>query len=319
MARPTAPALRRRLRRLDKPALARFVAALWAGAGWSTAVRGTRVVASRRTPRPERRIIANVAGPRALADALVRPPDDADLLVAPAGGAVARLLEVRTGRRVLDADDLHERLTYGIDDAAREHVLSALDTGPPRPPTRRAVLSALAVGAGGMAAGATAPAPAPAPPTELNRDVAPQIRHELEGSPTTGRVVAGFDGANVSQQSPCDAGPRAAVHQQVTVLHRELRTRRESDADLSRVLDDGNPALSEGFVEALEAVGVEPLRRATAVYTGAAEHDGHRARVRVRGPTGGGKRVVYVFALTRADDGCWQITGAWNYSGEKSG
>lgn len=129
MTRPTVRQLRRRLRALDRRQFARFVAALWAAAGWSTAVRDGRVVARRHEPRRERRDLAVVGGGRDVAATLAVAPRDADALVTPVGERTARLLAARTDLEVVDAAALHERLTDDVDAELRDRIVAELLEG----------------------------------------------------------------------------------------------------------------------------------------------------------------------------------------------
>lgn len=305
MTCPTPATFRRRLRRLDDEALARFVAALWAAAGWSTAVREGRIVARRRDPASERRVIAVAAGPAAVTGALVRPPRDVDLLVAPAGERTGRVLAARTELPVVAAADLHERLTYGVADEARERLLAEFlpDDAVPEDPvtsTRRALLSSLAVGFGVGGSGAVAP------------------RYRLDGVPPTGtkfflqETAGGVAGPGhtaagaTSPARPCWTDPRETVAVQVERLGAADRNRDRGDVGEAVVED---PALTEAFVDATTSAGARPLFHARSVRVGAALGDEDQTRVPVTVTALDGT-VVYEFTLVRSEAGCWRTVGA---------
>lgn len=271
MASTTGRVLRRRLRRLDTAGLARFVAALWATTGWSTAVRGRRVIAERRDPRRERRVLAVVAGPGSAAATLFRPPSDADLLVAPVGHWTGRALAGRTGLSVVDANDLAERLTYAVDAEARDHLLGSYLPGSGEVTTRRAAVSMAAVALGV----ATAHGVAPRPPVDGTPE--PGVRSRLDGVASYGSPAITTYGereekaavrvADEEESGPCRRDPRALATDVADVLWGSDR---------------------------VERVGVPAV-------------EGDRATVPVTAESASRERAAYRIELVRTERDCWRF------------
>jgi hypothetical protein len=312
MTRLTPRELRRRLRRLDADSLARFVAALWAASGWSTSVQDRRVVARRYEPRTERRDLAVVAGHVDVARALARVPDDVDAVVTPVGEREARLLSARTDLPVVDAGELHERLTYGVDAAAREHLLAEHVPDAEGVVSRRSVLSTVAVGAGVFAGGALAPAstsqsqfqgsmwhdlggPGPSAPGlgEPDDEYAPVDQPEEDRSPTPTPVAA------------CESDPRRALVAQIAKFRREVAVHSDFFIEGRGLpgydLDEATRALAA----ALQEVGHEPFREARDVGLGEPRDTAAGTVVPVTVLTDDGERVAYEVTMVRTAGSCW--------------
>lgn len=309
MTPPTPGALRRRLRRLDRAGLARFVAALWAASGWSAAVEDGRVVAHRAPPGRQRRVLAVATGLRA---GLAGARDGADLLVAPVGERAARLLAARTGLEVVDAEGLHERLVYGVGAEAREHLLAEF-VPPARPgPSRRAVLSALAVG--GVAAaigGAAAAGPGRLP---LVSRFLPAGAGDPEPT-TTASATSGRDTgtarattAGPTPTAGCNSSPEDTVFRQANALRRHLDGEDGGEVEPTVAFTFSDP--TDAFVEAVEAAGIDPFRSAVAIDVGTALVRGTSATVPVTVVTDGGGEARYEVTLSYSRRGCWRTAGA---------
>lgn len=294
MSRLSAAAVRRRLRRLDPDELARFVAALWAATGWNTAVRGDRVLARRREP-DERQVLRVVGSAGALAGLLARPPRDADRVVAPVGSRLAAAVAARTGREVVDAAALHERLAYAVPRGARERLVEEfLPPGPRRQrgPNRRAVLGAVATGATVGSAGGVAPGgPSGAVPGS-------NVRYDLGGpseeAKPTGRPFG------------CGLDAREAVVRQLVALRRHDSVERAVTGGPELPPGGEEVELSPAFREAVESAGPPPFRSGSVVGVLHVDRDGPRATVPVRVETADRREVVYAVELQRSGD-CWRI------------
>lgn len=331
MARPTPRELRRRLRRLDADALARFVAALWAASGWSTAVRDGRVVARRHDPRTERRDLAVVAGHADVARTLARVPDEADALVTPVGDREARLLAARSDLRVVDAEALQERLTYGVDADVREHLLAEhVPDGEPLV-GRRSVLSAVALGAGVFGGGALAPAGGPdvATDAEVWYDLGgptpgapglgdPDDEHAPEeppgdgGTPTTTGPDGGTAPSDRRTPTPvtdCESDPRRALAAQLTTFRREVAVHDDLDLVAERSVGYDVGEAIEALVAALNELGYEPFRNAEDVDVGEPRESTAGPVLPVAVVTGD-DTVGYEFTMTRTPGGCWLAESA---------
>jgi hypothetical protein len=317
MARPTSRELRRRLRRLDVDSLAQFVAALWAASGWSTSVQDRRVVARRNEPSTERRDLAVVAGHVDVARTVARVPDDVDALVTPVGEREARLLSARTDLPVVDAGELHERLTYGVDAPAREQLLAERVPGDEEVVPRRSVLSTVAVGAGVLAGGALAPA------SPSQSQFQGRARHEL-GGPGPGKPVLGDPDDEyalveeaVEDRSPtptpvtaCENDPRRALAAQIATFRRAVAVHNDVVIEGERPVGYDLGEGTEALVAALQTLGYEPFREARDVGLGEPRGTASGTVVPVTVLTDDDERVAYEFTMSRTDGGCWLTDGA---------
>jgi hypothetical protein len=312
MTRPTPRELRRWLRRIDADSLARFVAALWAASGWSTSVQDGQVVARRHEPRTERRDLAVVAGHVAVARTLARVPDDADALVTPVDEREARLLSARTDLTVFGAGELHERLTYGVDAVAREHLIAEHLSDGERLVPRRSVLSTVAVGAGVFAGGALAPATPSQPEFEGS------MWHDLGGpgpsAPGLGEPddeyapVDALDEDHTSTPTPptaCESDPRRALAAQIATFRREVAVHNDIVVEGERPVGYDPGDGTESLVVALQELGYEPFREARDVALGEPRETTARTVVPVTVRTDVGDRVTYEFTMTQTAGGCW--------------
>jgi hypothetical protein len=310
MTPPTPRAVGRRLRRLDRAGLARFVAALWAASGWSAAVEDGRVVAHRAPPSRQRRVLAVVTG---LRDALFGVDGEADLLVAPVGEREARVLAARTGLGVVDADELHERLVYGVDEEAREHLLAEFVPAPRPGPSRRAVLSALA-GGGAVAAVAGVAARGPGSLPVVSRFLSPGSTAVPEATGTASATTAqdtetgAATTAGPTLTAGCNSSPEETISQQISAFRRQLAGEEGSDARATVAYDFADP--TDLFVDAVERAGVDPFRNAVSVDVGTAIDQGTVAAVPVTVVTDAGEEVLYEFTLSYTRAGCWRTAGA---------
>jgi hypothetical protein len=337
MARPSPRQLRRRLRRLDDRDLARFVAALWAAGGWSTAVREGRVVALRHDRATERLDLAVVAGPVGVAGTLARTPDDADAVVTPVGERTARLLAARTDRPVVDAADLHERLTYAVPGEAREHLLAEHLPEQARV-ERRQVLSSLALGGGVLGGGALrttggerttassvwydlgGPTPgAPglgdaddedAPPDGTGGPTTPT--GEGAATPTGERTIAPLE----TNGAGCDGGPREALREQLVTFRREVAVHSDTGVEGEKPVGYDLGIATESFLAAVEGVSYEPFRQVESLSVGEPREDADDAVVPLRLVTDDGRTVRYEFALRQNPAGCWRTTDAERLDGD---
>ncbi len=317
MARLTPRELRRRLRRLDVDGLARFVAALWAASGWSTSVQDRRVVARRHEPSTGRRDLAVVAGHVDVARALARVPEDADAVVTPVGEREASLLSARTDLPVLEAGALHERLTYGVDAAAREHLLAECLPDDEWAVPRRSVLSTVAVGGGVFVGGALAPA------SPGRSQFQGSMWHELGGpgpsAPGLGKpddeyapVDAG-DAARTPTPTPvtdCESDPRRALAAQISTFRREVAVHNEIVLEGERPVGYDLGEGTEALVAALQELGYEPFREARDVDLGEPRESTAGTVVQVTVLTDVGERVGYEFTMARTAGGCWLVDEA---------
>lgn len=328
MTRTTASQLGRRLRRLDRPALVRFVAALWAASGWSTAVRDGRVVARRTEPSRERLDLAVVTGASEVGRALLAGVSDADVLVAPIGERTARLLAARTGIEVVDAADLEERLTYAVGAEAREHLLSTYVPDPPGTPSRRAVLIALTAGTGGVAAVAVAAdegegpemlaelrdAPGGQPPdvADDDSDAGGSIDHPqwTHATGSTSSPPSRTAEGTAAPGGECDVGPAETVAEQLASLMELFAPGAGSDVDGDGEIEYDRPMTTDAFREAVEAVGVGPIRYAVATSVGRPLDVGPVTRVPASVRTRSGRLVLYEFSLQRTPEDCWRTRSA---------
>jgi len=322
MAPPAAVALGRRLRRLDRARLSRFVAALWAATGWSTAIRDGRVVARRHDPATERTALAVVSGRSGVARALVSPPAAADRLVAPVGARAGRALTARTGLPVVDAATLHERLTYAVDADTREHLLDEHVPGPRSTTGRRAVLSSLAVGAGALLAGAVAPSSTPrrgratadgdpADGAFPDRPVPLAVDQVASPPPPPGTTPTRVrETGDATATVGCDGGPRAALVDQIAALRRELAVASGTVPEAERPVGYDFAEATGAFVRAVRAADVEPFRDADWVRIERALGRGGQSRIPVVVRTSAGEVVHYEFTMTATAGGCWRTAGA---------
>lgn len=316
MARPTARELGRRLRRLDRRGLARFVAALWAAAGWSTKVRDGRVVARRAGATGQRLEILVLAGGADVGRRLLAPGVDADLLVAPVGERTAAALERRTGLEVVDAAALHERLTYGVEEPAREHLLAELVPDPTRTPSRRSVLSALAVGAG--AAGSIAAATATDDPLwdpgsgQRSTSGAGSDDEQVDGdgaeTPASGTPTDAS--ATAAPPTGCETDPASRVAQQLIGLMQYLAPGGGTDLDGDGEIEYTRPETTDEFRQAVEEAGLEPISHAVTAEIGRPVEVGTLTIVPATVRTSWDDEFVYEFSVAESQEGCWRTVGA---------
>lgn len=302
--------LGRRLRRLDRTGLARFVAALWAASGWSAAVEGGRVVAHRAPPGRQRRVLAVATG---VSDGLAGVDGDADLLVAPVGERGARVLAARTGLEVVDADGLHERLAYGVGGEASEHLLAEFVPASRPGPSRRAMLSALA---GGSVLAAVASVAAPGTGNlPLVSGLLPSGDGDAPAATGTTSPTPGWDTgtslattAGPTLTAGCNSSPEETISQQISALRRELAGEEGSDVQATVPYDFAEP--TDLFVDAVEAAGMDPFRKAVSVEVGTAIDQGTVAAVPVSVVTSEDDEVLYEFTMSYSQQGCWRTAGA---------
>jgi len=318
MTGQTAAGLGRRLRRLDRAGLARFVAALWAVSGWSTSVRDGRVVARRRAPESDRLDIAVVGGGAGATRTLVEGHGEADRLVAPVGERTARALAARTGTEVVGAAALEERLTYAVEADARERLLEEFVPDPRRTPSRRAMLSALAGGTGllgaaaaaGVGAGGNAVATVVAALEGSGDPVAPGTAtadgaaEETSTSPHTRTPTA----AEAASADGCDDA-RTFVGKQLLGMMESVALGAGSDGDGDGEVEYPRPETTDAFRAAVEAAGADPIRFAVSADVGTAlESDGEvTVPVTVATPHA---TVLYRITLRRAEGRCWRTLAA---------
>jgi hypothetical protein len=322
MDRPTARQFGRRLRRLDRADLTRFVAALWAASGWSTSVGDGRVVARRHGSTAERVDIAVATGVAGVGRALPGTVD-ADLLVAPVGERTSRVLAARVEPEVVDATDLHERLTYAVEADAREHLLETHVPGERPTPSRRVVLSALAAstGAAGAAAlsahGGADPDPSslvwydlggPTPDGGAGADEGTTVPDPPSGNhavtPTSSSVLS------ADKLRDCEGGPADRIAQQLGSLMQYLAPGGGSDGDGDGEIEYYRPETTEAFLAAVEAAGDQPIRHAVSASVGRPVDQGPVTHVPATVVTQSKLRVDYEFTLERTSEGCWQTQSA---------
>lgn len=109
----------RLLRTLDGPALAAFVADLWAARGWETAVEGATVVA-RDPERDRRETVHCLAGAGREAE-----PTDVDVLVSARGRGAVPGRHAAAVDRVVGPETLRELLLYAVDRETAARVFAA--------------------------------------------------------------------------------------------------------------------------------------------------------------------------------------------------
>lgn len=124
MGPPTARTVERHLLALDEESFLDFVAALWAESGWTVERDGAVVETTR--PGETRRLL--VLSPTRFFPGLRRAPSvggSVDGVVSPFRGTDrSRLPRGTPDASIVDAEDIHERLLYGVDEAARERLLA---------------------------------------------------------------------------------------------------------------------------------------------------------------------------------------------------
>lgn len=117
------PAFERLLRSTEPAEFRRFVADLWAGRGWQTAIEGDLIVATDDTGRTQRILVRHSSGP-----SLTPSGTDVDYVVTDAPTRPQTTDAPFEAVRVLDPADLRNMLLYGLDrDTATELVRRHFD------------------------------------------------------------------------------------------------------------------------------------------------------------------------------------------------